>query len=211
MRKYLLFTLLLAASVAKADRGALSVDVAAGGIAAPVPALLADSPHSTLSMDASFWLGGRYALSNSLELSLTGFFEPPATVFQNDVTLVVESGRYPGTTRHQFLRFGAQAGLHAVFGMRFRFHLGLEVGWAQLVYSGLVHYDVTDSNAAVDYGLQLPDVSRAHLVLAPLLGVEWAAGDKWSLAVLPRAQLLLGDAFSWAVVVPLQFSWSWYL
>ena len=30
-------------------------------------------------------------------------------------------------------------------------------------------------------------------------------------ALLPRAQLMLGNGFTWAVIVPLQFSWSWYL
>jgi len=44
-----------------------------------------------------------------------------------------------------------------------------------------------------------------------LVGVEWAAGDHWSLALMPRAQLLLGRDFSWALIIPLQFSYSWYL
>lgn len=206
-----LFALLLISSSALADRGALTVDVAGGGVAAAVPALHAETPKSTLSFDASVWLGARYALSNVFEVSLSGFFEPPATVFQNDVQLATGSGTYPGTTRHQFLRFGAQAGLRLVLGMRIRFHLGVEAGWCQQAYSNLQHFDVSNPEAAVDYGLSLPDESHANLVLSPLLGVEWAAGDSWSLALLPRAQLMLGNGFSWAVIVPLQFSWSWYL
>lgn len=210
MLRRLLFSLLLAAP-ALADRGALTVDVAGGGVAAAVPALHAAEPRSTLSFDASIWLGGRYALSNLFEVSLTGFFEPPATLFQNDVQLVTGSGTYPGTTRHQFLRFGAQAGVRLVLGMRFRFHLGLEAGWCQQAYSKLQHFDVSNPEAAVDFGLSLPDESRASVVVAPLLGFEWAAGDSWSLSLVPRAQLMLGPALSWAVVLPLQFSWSWYL
>ena len=205
------FALLLISVSVLADRGALTVDVAGGGVAAAVPALHAEIAKSTLSFDASVWLGGRYALNNVFEVSLSGFFEPPATVFQNDVQLATGSGTYPGTTRHQFLRFGAQAGLRLVLGMRIRFHLGVEAGWCQQAYSNLQHFDVSNPEAAVDYGLSLPDESHANLVLSPLLGVEWAAGDSWSLALLPRAQLMLGNGFSWAVIVPLQFSWSWYL
>jgi hypothetical protein len=198
--------------VGYADRGALTVDVAAGGVATTVPAPQAQPAKSTLSFDASFWLGARYALANFLELSVTGFFEPPATLFQNDVTLTTESGSYPGTLRHTFLRFGAQAGVRLVLGMVVRFHLGVEVGWCQQLYTAQQHFDVTNPDAAVDYGLTLPDLSRPTLALSPLVGLEWAAGDSWSLAVLPRAQLLLGaGGFSWAVVLPLQFSWSWYL
>lgn len=210
MRRLLLFSLLLSAA-ARADRGALTVDVAAGGVATAVPALHPETPRSTLSFDASVWLGGRYALGNNFEVTASGFFEPPATLFQNDVRLVAGSGVYPGTTRHQLLRFGAQAGVRLVLGMRFRFHLGVEAGWCQQAYSKLQHFDVSNPEAAVDYGLSLPDESRANLVVSPLLGVEWAAGDSWSLALLPRAQLMLGNGFSWAVIVPLQFSWSWYL
>ncbi|MDP1918905.1 MAG: hypothetical protein Q8L14_21830 [Myxococcales bacterium] len=210
MRRLLLFSLLLSAA-AWADRGALTVDVAGGGVAAAVPALHSETPKSTLSFDASIWLGGRYALGNNFEVTASGFFEPPATVFQNDVRLVAGSGVYPGTTRHQFLRFGAQAGVRLVLGMRFRFHLGVEAGWCQQAYSKLQHFDVSNPEAAVDYGLSLPDESHANLVVSPLIGVEWAAGDSWSLALLPRAQLMLGNGFSWAVIVPLQFSWSWYL
>lgn len=211
MLRLLPFALLLLSAPALADRGALTVDIAGGGVATAVPALHAETPKSTLSFDASIWLGGRYALNNVLELSVSGFFEPPATVFQNDVRFVTGSGTYPGTTRHQFLRFGAQAGVRLVLGMRFRFHVGVEAGWCQQAYSKLQHFDVSNAEAAVDYGLSLPDESHANLVLSPLLGVEWAAGDSWSLAVLPRAQLMLGNGFSWAVIVPLQFSWSWYL
>lgn len=210
MLRLLLLSMLLS-SAALADRGALSVDVGGGGVATAVPALRSQTAKSTVSLDGSIWLGGRYALSNFLEVSLTGYFEPPATLFQNGVDLVTESGTYPGTTRHQFLRFGGQAGVRLVLGMRLRFHLGVEAGWCQQLYSQQQHFDVTNPEAAVDYGLSLPDESRANFVVSPLIGLEWAAGDSWSLSLLPRAQLMFGNGFSWAVIVPLQFSWSWYL
>lgn len=211
MNRLAQLVMLLAALSASADRGALSVDVGAGGVAAAVPALKAEPPHSTVSFDASFWLGGRYALTNWFELSATGFFEPPAQLFHNDINLVTDSGTYPGTTRHEFWRFGAQGGARLVLGMRFRFHVGVELGWCQQLYVGQQHFDTSNPQAAVDYGLVLPDASVANFVIAPLLGLEWVGGDSWSFAVLPRAQLLLGPSFSWAVILPLQFSWSWYL
>jgi hypothetical protein len=208
----LALSLVLGAGVSSADRGALTVDVAGGGVATAVPAPGAQVAKSTVSFDASIWLGVRYALSNSLELSASGYFEPPATLFQNDINLETASGFYPGTLRHSFMRFGGQAGARLVFGMAVRFHVGVEVGWCQQLYSKLQHFDVTNPEAAVDYGLSLPDVSRANVVLSPLVGLEWQAGDAWSLSVVPRTQLMVGaGGLSWALILPLQFSWSWYL
>lgn len=203
---------LLWSGLAGADRGALSVDVGAGGVATEVPALHVATPKSTLSFDASFWLGGRYALSNGFEVSVTGFFEPPATVFQNDIEVVGDFGVFPGSTRHHFTRFGAQAGVRLVLGMRIRLHVGLEAGWCQGVYSKLQHFNVSSPEGAVDYGLVLPDVVRGAFVLSPLVGVEWTSADSWSLSLLPRAQFFTAEhGIGWAVIAPVQFSWSWYL
>lgn len=210
MSRLLFFSLLLS-TAAVADRGAFTLDVGVGGVATTVPALQSAVPTSTLSFDVSTWLGFRYALTNNFELSATGFFDPPATIFQNDVQLVTESGTYPGTTRHQYLRGGAQAGLRLVLGMRFRLHLGLELGWCQQAYSSIKHFDVSGADGAVDYGLTIPDVSKANFVVAPMLGLEWVSPGSWSIALMPRAQVMLGNGLSWAVIVPLQFSWSWYL
>lgn len=201
----------LLAGAALADRGALTLDVAGGGVVTAAPAPLAKPSASTLSYDGSIWLGARYALTNSIEVTATGFFEPPVTVFQNDITLVTDLGTYPGTLQHRFTRFGAQAGVRLVLGLVWRFHLGVELGWCQQLYGAQRHYDVSNPQAASDYGLQLPDTSEANLVVSPLVGLEWAPGDAWSLSVLPRAQFLIGQRTSWAVVLPLQFSWSWYL
>lgn len=200
------------ASGALADRGALSIDVAGGGVATAVPAPGAQGAKSTVAFDASVWLGVRYALSNSLELSASGFFEPPVTVFQNDITLLAESGAYPGTLRHTFMRYGAQAGARLVFGMVVRFHVGLELGWVQQAYSKLSHFDVSKPDGAVDYGLSLQDLSRPNVVVAPLAGFEWQAGDAWSLSVVPRMQLMLGvGGLSWAAIATAQFTWAWFL
>jgi hypothetical protein len=207
----LLMASLLAASAAFADRGALSLDVGGAGVAVSVPAPLVQSPKSTLSYGGGALLGARYALSNHLEAGVWGFFEMPVTVYQDGVNVVASSGVYPGTLKETFTRGGALAGVHFVFGMRFRLILGLEAGWAASVHSGMKHFDVSDPNAAVDYGLTLNDVTTHALLLSPTVGLQWAAGDKWSLALLPRAQLALGKgAGGWAVSIPLIFSWDFY-
>ncbi|PTL85051.1 hypothetical protein DAT35_08405 [Vitiosangium sp. GDMCC 1.1324] len=63
----------------------------------------------------------------------------------------------------------------------------------------------------MDYGVQLADVNRLNLVLSPVVGLRWAAGDQWSVAVTPRAQFLLGADPTMALVVLVTLSWIWYL
>lgn len=211
MPRFLLYSLLLASVPAWADHRALSVDVAGAWSAGGVAALDTTAPHSTLTLGPAVWLGGRYALTNALELSATAFLETPVTVGHNGVVLHTASGDFSGTLVHQTMRFGGQAGARLVLGMVWRLHLGLELGWSQRSYSGLQMLDDRDANNVIDYGLTLPGAARGSFVVSPLLGVEWAIGDHWSLAVLPRGQLQFGLATSWAVLVPVQFSWSWYL
>jgi hypothetical protein len=198
--------------LAWADHRALSVDVSGAWSGSSVSALQTTQPQATLSFGPSVWLGARYALTNNLELSATGLFDIPVVVAHNGVVLATDSGDFPGTLVHQTTRFGGLAGARAVFGLVLRVHLGLEVGWSQRLYTGLTMYDDRNPDAAIDYGLGLRDASVGQFVVSPLAGLEWAAGDHWSLAVLPRAQVMLGARqVDWAVLIPLQFSWSWYL
>lgn len=207
----LLAGLLMSAVPALADRRALSLDVTPGWSAGAVPAPGALLPSTTLSLGPSLWLGTRYALTNALELSVTGFFDTPVTVAHNAITLRTDSGDFGGSLMHQTLRFGAQGGVHAVFGRIWRLHLGLELGWSQRSFTGFQMLDDSNPTAPIDYGLALPNKSQGSFVVAPLLGLEWAIGDHWSLALMPRAQLMLGPQFAWSVILPLQFSYSWYL
>ena len=202
--------LLCTASMAFADRRALSVDVGAGWNFAGVNAPGAFPPHSTLTMGPSVWLGGRYALTHHVEVSAVGFFDVPVTVAHNGIVLRTTAGDFPGTLVHQTLRYGGQAGARVVFGMVWKFVAGLDLGVSARNYSAQRMLNDVGPEV-IDYGLSLSDVTRVAFVASPLVGVEWAAGDKWSLAVLPRAQLQFGAQFEWAIIVPLQFSWSWYL
>jgi len=211
--------LVVLARPASADRGALSLDVGAGGAAESVRAPYTTTPMATTCYTGLALLGARYAIANPFELTLGAFGVIPGTIYQNAASIKLDTGIYPGTLQHQYLRFGATAGARLVLGMNLRFVLGVEAGWSHVLLSGLEHWDDTQPGSAVSYGLQLANVARNYLLLSPLIGLEWATGDHWSLSLLPRLQLLLpvGDGRShsgsveWAVVLPLQFSWFWYL
>jgi hypothetical protein len=211
MRRLLPLVVLLVASVASADRRALSVDVAGSWNGGVVPAPQAVTPTSTLGFGPAVWLGLRYGLTHSLEATVTGFFETPTTMFHNGLTLRTGSGDFTGTLQHSTTRFGGLAGARFVFGLVWRVHVGVEVGLSQRLNTGLVHIDDRDASAPVDYGLGLSNTALTQLALSPVVGLEWQAGDHFSFALLPRAQLLVGGPFAWTVVLPLQFSWSWFL
>ncbi|RKG68607.1 hypothetical protein [Corallococcus terminator] len=206
----LLPLLLLLPTVALADRGAFTVE-AGGGVSVPFlyAPYASDSP-AVRTTAASIWVGTRYALTNHLEFAASGFYEPGVTVFHNAVTVVRDGAPFPGTLRHDVSRMGALAGAHLVWGLEWRFIAGLEAGWSARSYSAFQHID-TSQMPAVDYGLQLADFTAHNFVLVPAVGVEWAKGDHWSIALVPRLQVLLGKESTVALTVPLTLSWSWYL
>lgn len=204
--------LALAPLAARADRGALSLDAGAGMSALRVTAPYSAEPKGLRSLSGAAWVGTRYALANWLELGVSGFFEPPVTLWHNGVRVEADGLTYPGTLTHQMLRYGVLAGPRLTYGMVWRFSLGVEAGLSRRVYSGLQALDDSLGNGeAVDYGLRLPDSTLSNLAVSPYIAVEWAGGDTWSISVLPRAQFLLGDEPAMAVIVPVAFSWSWYL
>ena len=210
MQRGLIIAIVCVAGVAWADRAALSVDVGGGGVVTSVPAPSVKSPKSTLALGGTVVAGVRYGLTNNLEISVSGFFDPPFPVYQNEVVVVSGGESYPGTLVHQFMRFGATGGARGVWGRRFRFHLGVEAGWLQNVYSHLKALEDSAPGPATEYRIQLADVSRAAFVAAPFFGVEFV-GDHWSVSVLPRAQISFGSELTWSVVLPLQFSWKWFV
>lgn len=211
MPRHLLLLVLLASAPSLADRRAFSVDIAGAWSAGSVAAVQTTAPQSTFTMGPAVWLGARYGLTHHLELSLTGFFETPVTVGHNTVVLRTANGDFSGTLVHQTMRVGGVAGVRYVFGMVVRFHVGVELGWSQRLYTNMQMVDDRDPSNVIDYGLSLPDTSRGNFVISPVLALEWAAGDHWSLAFVPRAQFQLGKDGGWAVLLPLQVSWSWFI
>lgn len=211
MTRWLVVAQCLFALVAQADRRALSLDLAASWNGGAVPAPMAASPMSTIGFGPAAWVGARYGITHLIEVTATGFIETPTTMFHNGLTLRTSSGDFKGTLQHSTMRFGGLVGAHLVFGLVWRLHIGVESGLSQRVNSQLVMIDDRDVAAPVDYGLGLANTTQTQFVLSPVFGLEWQAGDHFSFAVLPRAQILLGGPLAWSVVVPLQFSWSWFL
>lgn len=206
----LFIAFVLAAPAVFGDRGAITVDVGGGLTALSVAAPFADPSKRLTSSAPVAWLGGRYAFSNSFEVGAAGFYEPSVNLFHNGVNVESRNGSFPGTLNHQLHRYGGLLGARYVRGMVFRFTAGLDLGWSHRVYGGFRHIDDTDATNPVDYGLDLPAFTTDNLIIAPLAGVEWAAGDHWSISVLPRFELLVGPDMTYAVTVPLVISWSWY-
>jgi hypothetical protein len=194
-----------------ADRGALSLDVGAGGSMLALPAPYAPSSPSALGSSFTTSLGLRYALTNWLEFESSASFEPPVTYFHNGVAVRAQGADLAGTLRHRFYRYGFLVGARLVTGKVWRFLAGAGVGWSHRSYSSFEHLDDSQPNNVHDYQLSLADLSRDNFVASALAGVEWAAGDHWSLSLLPRYEQLLGIDSTFALSARLVFSWSWYL
>ena len=210
---------LLFSTPALADRGALSIELGAGGAGAllpapPPPDFTLTTTKTTPITSAAAWLGARYALSNSLELELTGFYEPAVQVFHNGVVLEATTpprSSFPGTLSHRDTGYGALAGIRWLHGDVWRLTAACEVGWARSSFTGFVHYDDRSPSGAVDYRLALRDLVVDSALLSLGGGLEWAFADRMSLAVQPRIRLAVGPSVVPSVVVPLVFSYSWYL
>jgi len=207
----LLLLLANAPRSALADRGALSLDIGAGGTALALPAPYAPTSGSVLGTLFVASLGLRYAVRNWIELATSAEFEPPVTYFHNGVTVTTPDGSFPGTLKHRFYRYSAFVGGRVLTGSVWRFVAGADVGWSHRVYSSFQHINDLDPNNPRDYGLTLPNLTRDNLVIAALAGVEWAVGDHWSLSILPRYEQLLGPDSTFALSARLVFSWSWYI
>lgn len=214
MRRLLLPVALLSflfAAPALADRGALSLDLGGGFTGIGQAAPYAPASSRLLGGAPLVMFGARYALTNNLEFSLHGFYEPQVSYTHDDVTVVTPDGAFPGAESHTLYREGALVGAEYVKGLVWRFRVGLEAGWSHRSMSSVHAYDTSSSLGAVDYGLQLADVGVNNLVLAPSAGLEWDFSDHMSVTVQPRLELLVGQQPTFAISLPLLFSYSFYL
>jgi hypothetical protein len=196
---------------ALADRGAFTVDIGAGGTTLGLSSPYGQQRGSVQGTSTLISFGTRYALQNYLELSVNAFLEPPVTYFHNGVTITTPDGLFAGTLKHRFSRYGVLAGGRLVTGKVWRFVAGADVGWSHRAYSEFQHIKDDDPSNPRDYRLNLPDLARNNWVLAVPAGIEWAAGDHWSLSFLSRYEQLLGPDSTFAISARLLFSWSWYL
>src|SRR5712664_3854670 len=107
---------ILAPPSALADRGALSLDIGAGGTPSALAAPYAPASGQVQGTSFTTSLGLRYAFSNWLELSSNAYFEPPVTYFHNGVIVRSQNVDLLGTLKHRFYRYGFLVGGRFVTG-----------------------------------------------------------------------------------------------
>ncbi|HEY3411763.1 MAG TPA: hypothetical protein VGM51_01770 [Armatimonadota bacterium] len=144
-------------------------------------------------------------------MTATGFYEAPATYYHSPVRITTEAGSFEGSLRQTTSRWGALAGGRWVHGLVWRVHVGAEVGWSHQAFSNLDLVNVADKSNPHSFGLGLKDTSRDSLVVAPLVGLEWQAGDHWSVAVTPRAEMLMGADRQVVFIVPVSLGYEWFV
>jgi hypothetical protein len=185
--------------LARADRGAYSVE--GGGILTAVrvdPAV--GTGGATSGTLGGAILGLRYGLTNNVDLTLGGTWLNPAEFYHQGVVVPCNGTECSGQLSGQMGRITASAGADYVMGLRLRFHVGAELGWAEVSFTQLQHSSGTPiaTSRTID-----------GLLIAPRVGLEWAATDHLSFAITPRVEMLIGEpqlAFS----VPFTVAYSWY-
>jgi hypothetical protein len=198
-------TAFLAANSAFADRGALSLDVGVGAAGLSLAAPYQVSGANIPAVDFEAMLGLRYALTNELEFTLAGFFEPKVMYTHDDVSIQQEdSGPVVGDVSHFLSVYGVVAGIRYVHGTVWKLVIGLEGGWCHRSYTGVVF---SGTKAPVP----LPSFPTDNILLQPLVGVEWAFADHWSVSLLPRFMVLIGPDATVGVSLMLSISYSWFL
>jgi hypothetical protein len=196
---------------ARADRAALTLEFGGSLRLGSVSPSIGNGENVTGTL-AGPWLGLRYALTNRLELGLSGFWDPSATFVNQAVTLPAGSGSASGALAQDVSRWGAAAGVRYVLaGSVWRIPAGLEVGWVHTSTTNRDLLNTSDPRGATSFGLTLGDGRSDQLLLAPLVGVEWLVTDHLSFSLVPRFEFLAGAHSTFGVVVPLTIGWSWYL
>ena len=194
----------------RADQGSVSVDVGAGPSVLRVVAPYADTATSQLGSAPAIWIDGRYALTNWLELSATIFTETNVPFYVAGATITSDAGKLSGTLEMRARRYGLLSGVRLLRGNVWRLIVGADVGWALSAYNSMRLINDSGPAAGRDYGLALPDKVVNSLVLAPSVGLSWV-GDRLSVTILPRFEMLVGGGTTWAVTIPITVGWDWYL
>lgn len=218
MRSACLTFLLLAPWVASGDRGALSLEAGLGANSILVGSHHGTPNHSLMAGTPSVRFGLRYALTHQLELSLGGHWDPPMGIEIPGVTIDTNAAGYPGTQRERgaftgpvqygLTRYGLTAGARWVWGLEWKLVAGFEAGWSRREYSDFRYLDAISRTVN---GADLPGYAPDAVILSPLGGFQWESEDRWSISVLPRFEVLIGPAPSFALILPVLFSYDWYL
>ncbi len=188
---------------ASADRGAFTLEGGPSGRFGSMPPSTGTG-NSVTGTAGGGTLGVRFALANRVELHARGFYDAPATLVPQPVTLRNDHG----ALAQDVSRWGAAAGVRYIMsGLVWRIPVGVELGWAHMRMTNRFLANATDGTRL---GPDLGDASRDQLLVAPFLGLEWQATDHLSFSVLPRLEFLAGKQSTVGVVIPLMVGWSWY-
>jgi hypothetical protein len=201
--------LLTVPTSARSDRGAFSVD---GGVvlsAARVPAGIGIGA-AVVGTFGGAGLGVRYALSNNVEVSMSGAWFETERFYNDNTTIMTPNGIFSGQLQSSVQRMQAGLGVHCVTGFVWRLRVGAELGWSRVVFRRLDLVDVAGQSRSRSFGLALGDRSVDGIVIAPMAGVEWMVSDHVSLAITPRLELPVNGGVA-AVTVPITLGYSWYM
>jgi hypothetical protein len=194
---------------AAADRGALTLEIGPAITVVRSAPSLGSGPELTGTMGGGF-VGARYGVLNSLELTAAAFWEAPAKFYHSGDRVSAAGQSLQGTLAETAGRYGILAGARFVGGYVWRYHLGVEVGWSRQRFWRRDLIDVSDPANPTSYGLGLQDVWRNALVISPLAGIEWQLGNHWSMAATPRLEVLIGGVGRLAFVLPVTMGYSWF-
>jgi hypothetical protein len=201
---------MLAPSIASADRGALTVDAGPAVTLTRPPPAVGDGPSVNGSAAGGF-VGVRYGVRNELELSATGFYDAPVDYYHRGARVTADGATFSGVLRQRTTQWGALVGVRYVRGLVFRWHVGAELGWAHQRFEDLDLVNVSDPSNQHSYGLGLRDRATNALVFSPLAGLEWQVTDRISVTALPRLEFLLGGVGRVAFQFPITIGYSWFV
>lgn len=199
-----------APSAAVADRGAVTFELGPALTWWPSMGPAVGSGSGVSGSSGGGLAGFRYGLRQDLDLTAAGFYEAAAR-FTNPGTTIDSAGTSAtGTFTAKTSRWGVLLGARWLHGLKLRWFVGGEVGWARQSFAELDLINVSDSGNPHTFGLGLADRTTGSLVLSPLAGVEWQLADHWSLAFTPRVQVQVGGVGKVGVVLPVSLGYTWY-
>ena len=192
----------LAPAVARADRGALTLEggpslAVAPRVAPPVPGA---AGLALATLGASLGLG--YAVSNHLEVAVAGVYELPAGC---SAAVVDPRGVVVANVSAAASGWGAEAGLRYLSGLTWRLRMGASLGWFHRAFSRV---EVTGPRTSAALPAALP--ARETLSAAVAAGLFWQVDDHLGVGAALRLEVLLGGPATVAFALPVTVGYSWY-
>jgi len=116
----------------------------------------------------------------------------PLTLDTDPEAAGVQAASHPGVTNvENYLSLGGRSGLHAEFGPRVRFDLGLELGWQQshiISFADAGTDRTTDDNDIIDSGTA--EVNPLHAPLIDAAGHRYRVDETLVVSTLASLRFL---------------------